>query len=116
MDPHARSAPSGDRLDVTQNADLCAALAEALGLDKVRVLSAAAGHARRAEREQWDDGNNFLALAPGVVVGYERNTDHQHATSRKHGIEIVTDRRRRARPRPRRSALHELPHRARPAN
>ena len=33
---------------------------------------------RAAEREQWDDGNNFLAVAPGVIVGYERNVDHQH--------------------------------------
>ena len=27
-----------------------------------------------AQREQWDDGNNFLALAPGSILGYERNT------------------------------------------
>ncbi len=27
-----------------------------------------------AQREQWDDGNNFLAVAPGVIFGYERNT------------------------------------------
>ena len=28
---------------------------------------------RAAEREQWDDGTNYLAVAPGVVMGYERN-------------------------------------------
>jgi Arginine deiminase len=28
---------------------------------------------RAAEREQWDDGTNYLPVAPGVIVGYERN-------------------------------------------
>ncbi len=50
-----------------------AVLADELGLEKVRLLRAPID-ARGAQREQWDDGNNFLALAPGVVVGYERNT------------------------------------------
>ena len=36
--------------------------------------SSADEDARAAEREQWDDANNFLTVAPGVVVGYERNT------------------------------------------
>jgi arginine deiminase len=41
-----------------------------------------------AAREQWDDGNNFLALSPGVVMGYERNTfTNQFLT--ENGIEIV---------------------------
>ena len=48
-------------------------LADALGLEKIRILRAPID-LRGAQREQWDDGNNFLALAPGVVVGYERNT------------------------------------------
>ena len=56
----------------TPTTDLFAAIADALGLDKVRVLTTDED-VRAAEREQWDDGNNFLAVAPGVVVGYERN-------------------------------------------
>jgi arginine deiminase len=42
-----------------------------------------------ARREQWDDGNNVVALEPGVVVGYDRNT-HTNTTLRKAGIEVIT--------------------------
>ena len=42
-----------------------------------------------AQREQWDDGNNFLAVAPGVIFGYERKTT-TNTFLRKNGIEIVT--------------------------
>ncbi len=72
---------------VEQNDDLWKAVATALDVDSVRVLSAAQD-VRSAEREQWDDGNNFLALAPGVIVGYERNTT-TNTYLRKNGIEIV---------------------------
>ena len=74
--------------DVTPDADLATSLAEALDLDKVRLLSAPQD-LRAAEREQWDDGSNFLALAPGVIVGYERNIA-TNTYLRKQGIEIVT--------------------------
>lgn len=74
--------------DVNANSDLATALAGALDLDKVRMLSAPQD-VRGAEREQWDDGSNFLAVAPGVVVGYERNVT-TNTYLRKQGIEIVT--------------------------
>lgn len=83
--------PSSERetgFDLTANSDLATALAEALDLDKVRMLSAPQD-IRNAEREQWDDGSNFLALAPGLVVGYERNVT-TNTYLRKQGIEIVT--------------------------
>ena len=72
---------------VEQNDDLWKAVATALDVGSVRVLSAAQD-VRSAEREQWDDGNNFLALAPGVIVGYERNTT-TNTYLRKNGIDIV---------------------------
>ena len=64
---------SVDGLRVEQNDDLWPAVAAALDLDRVRVLSVTQD-VRAAEREQWDDGNNFLAVSPGVIVGNERNT------------------------------------------
>jgi arginine deiminase len=42
-----------------------------------------------ADREQWDDGNNLLAIEPGVVVAYDRNVD-TNTKLRKAGIEVVT--------------------------
>jgi arginine deiminase len=63
------------------------AIAAALGLSEIRVLTPTQDvHA--AEREQWDDGCNVLAVEPGVVVAYERNaTTNTHL--RKQGIEVI---------------------------
>ena len=47
------------------------------------------GDRYEAEREQWDDGNNVLAVAPGVVVAYERNVD-TNTRLRREGIEVIT--------------------------
>jgi len=77
-----------DGLRVEHSDDLWKSVARALDLDHIRVLSAAQD-VRSAEREQWDDGNNFLAVAPGVIFGYERNTT-TNTYLRKNGIEIVT--------------------------
>ncbi len=63
------------------------ALADALGVDTVTILRAGAD-ARAAEREQWSDGNNYFALEPGVVVGYDRNTV-TNALLEAHGIEVL---------------------------
>jgi arginine deiminase len=64
------------------------AIAGALGLDSINVLTATQDvHA--AEREQWDDGCNVLAVEPGVVVAYERNVT-TNTYLRKNGIEVIT--------------------------
>jgi arginine deiminase len=64
-----------------------AAAASAMGLDELRVIDTGLDSVV-AEREQWDDGNNTLALAPGVVVAYERNV-MTNARLEAAGIEVV---------------------------
>ena len=63
-------------------------VAEALGLKKLRVVETG-GNAYATERQQWDSGNNLVALAPGVVVAYDRNT-YTNSLLRKEGIEVIT--------------------------
>ena len=67
--------------------DLWAAVADAVGVEKVHPLKTPIDELGAA-REQWDDGNNFLAVSPGVILGYERN-ETTNAFLRNHGIEIV---------------------------
>lgn len=63
------------------------AAAKALGMDTLRVIDTGLD-AVTAEREQWDDGNNTLALAPGLVVAYERNVE-TNARLEDAGIEVL---------------------------
>jgi arginine deiminase len=63
-------------------------VAGALGLKQLRVVTTG-GDELEAEREQWEDGNNVVALEPGVVVAYNRNDD-TNTKLRKAGIEVVT--------------------------
>jgi arginine deiminase len=68
--------------------DLFAAIARALDVPKLRLFETG-GDRYEAQREQWDDGNNVLAVAPGVVVAYERNVD-TNTRLRRAGIEVIT--------------------------
>lgn len=67
--------------------DMDKVIAHALGLSSLRIL-AAEQDPRAAAREQWDDACNVLALEPGVVVGYERNTVTNDYL-RAQGVEVL---------------------------
>jgi arginine deiminase len=73
--------------DVHEERSLVDALADALGVQKLRVIPTG-GDSFRAAREQWDDGNNVVALEPGVVVAYAKNTA-TNAALRAQGVEVI---------------------------
>lgn len=68
--------------------DMHKAIAQSLGLDDIKVLTATQD-VFAAEREQWDDGSNVLAIEPGVVVAYERNTTTNNYLT-ANGVEVLT--------------------------
>jgi arginine deiminase len=82
------TAGTGGDLAVRRDHSLWSSLAEVLGVGEVTVLTTDED-IRAAQREQWTDGNNYLAVEPGVVIGYERNVGTNTMLD-KHGIEVIT--------------------------
>ncbi len=78
-------AEAGIRID--DEVPFVQAAADAMGIEQLRVIDTGLDPVT-AEREQWDDGNNTLALAPGVVVAYERNSE-TNARLADSGIEVL---------------------------
>ena len=62
-------------------------VADSLGLDELRVIETG-GDVYATERQQWDSGNNLVALEPGVVIAYDRNI-HTNTALRRAGIEVI---------------------------
>lgn len=78
--------PTG--IDVEPSRGVPAALAQALDAGPVKLLMTDADRSS-AQREQWDDADNHLAVAPGVVMGYDRNVV-TNTMLRRHGIDVHT--------------------------
>ncbi len=81
------AAAAGQQLEVGEPAPLLLAAASAMGIDEIHLIDTGLDPVT-SEREQWDDGNNTLCLAPGVVVAYERNT-HTNSRLERAGIEVI---------------------------
>lgn len=76
-----------DSFEITAEKGLLEAAADALGVKRLRTIPTG-GDAFQSAREQWDDGNNVVALQPGVVVAYSKNT-HTNAALRAAGVEVI---------------------------
>ena len=72
---------------ITEEKSFVDAVADALHVKKLNIVETG-GDESQAQREQWDDANKTVALEPGVVVSYERNT-YTIAKMRQAGVEVI---------------------------
>jgi arginine deiminase len=79
--------PDGAHVRVEGPEPFLVAAAKAMGIDTLRVIDTGLDPVT-AEREQWDDGNNTLAIAPRLAVAYERN-EETNARLEASGVEVV---------------------------
>ncbi|MBG0560652.1 arginine deiminase [Actinoplanes aureus] len=87
LDAWTVTAEPGAPLRVRQPRPFLEAAAEAMKIDHLRIIDTGLDPVT-AEREQWDDGNNTLAIAPRLCVAYERNIE-TNAQLERAGIEVV---------------------------
>lgn len=78
---------NGKVTTIKEEANLLKAL-EGCGMDLVPINCGGHGDPWIMEREQWHSGANFFAIAPGKVIGYERNEKTLEEMNR-HGFEII---------------------------
>jgi arginine deiminase len=78
--------PAGVEAEVSERTFL-EEIQDALGITDLRLVTTG-GDEFEAERNQWDDGNNVVALEPGVVIGYERN-EATNSKLAKAGVEVL---------------------------
>jgi arginine deiminase len=87
----AYSMRPGDKegeLSVVKEMSFLDAVADAVGVEKLRIIETG-GDEYQAAREQWDDANNVVAMEPGVVISYSKN-EYTNTQLRKAGIEVIT--------------------------
>ncbi|WP_054284499.1 arginine deiminase [Gulbenkiania mobilis] len=84
---YASDRPGEVRFERHEGRHLVDIVREALNLPEIRVIQTG-GDAYQREREQWDDGNNVVALDRRVVVAYDRNT-YTNRLMREHGVEVI---------------------------
>ncbi|MCM3668276.1 arginine deiminase [Mesobacillus maritimus] len=73
---------------ITHRTNLQEALKEVLGIGELVLIPCGGGDEIASSREQWNDGSNTLAIAPGVVVTYDRNYISNELL-RQYGIEVI---------------------------
>jgi arginine deiminase len=88
MRPFVVTRGRGRHLQVEAGGELFTTLARVLGVPRIRTFETG-GNEMLAAREQWDDGNNLLAISPGVVIAYERNVATNQRL-RDDGVEVLT--------------------------
>ena len=84
-----RQGEAPDKIDIRRDErPFTEIVSQALGIKQLHIVETG-GDVFERQREQWDDGNNVLAVEPGVVVAYDRNIDTNTAL-RKAGVEVIT--------------------------
>jgi arginine deiminase len=82
----------GDGLRLSHPQPFLEAAAQAMGIDRLRVIETGLGPGRAGWPDgsgcQWDDAGNLLAIGPGMVISYERNT-LTNARLETAGIEVI---------------------------
>jgi len=75
------------QFDITPEKSFLDAVADAMKVQRLRVIPTGGDEYQQA-REQWDDGNNTVAIEPGVVIAYRKNT-YTNRAMRRAGVRVI---------------------------